>query len=125
MSFKKQEQKPKLKDIMAQILSVDELYTIPASSLRTDAIRKVVESVKPHIFSLKHMGFFDIFTPLEWLNNIQKPARIWIGLLYLETFCRKLSSQEKGKVLTTLENIKTNVQDPLLQEKINVILNQL
>jgi hypothetical protein len=74
-------------------------------------IRKAVVNLMP---SLKAIGVFDLFNPIEWLNNPKQLGRMYVAILYLKNYPDEISNE----ILSKLQEIKQTVQNFFFQSEL-------
>lgn len=91
----------------------------PTPETRTN-IEQISKEVCSLLISLRVVGLFDIFSPLEWMSTSSQPGRILIAVLYIEKFPENLTPQ----IIQQLERIKASFLNGYLLEKIDRFLKK-
>lgn len=96
------------------------LQESPTPQIRAN-IEQIVKEIHGLLTSLRAVGMFDIFTPLEWISTSSQPGRALIVVLYVEKFPDKLTPEIKGY----LEKIKDTSLSSYLSEQIDKLLKKV
>ena len=86
-----------------------------ASLETTHAIQEIIKISKKLNISLKPVGMFDLFAPVEWLQDIKQQGRILSAILYLQEFPEKMTEAETHQLLH-LKNVNLY---PIVKEHLN------
>jgi len=54
---------------------------------------EIVKAIRILIPSLKVVGVFNLFTPLEWLSSKDQPGRILCAILYLQAYPQEITPE--------------------------------
>lgn len=77
-------------------------------------IKKTVVGLMP---SLKAIGIFDFFTPLEWISS-EHLGRTYIALLYLHYYPNEINQE----VLDKLKKMNLTTKNPFLQSELQSLV---
>lgn len=86
------------------IAILNRLLQEPLTLQTRENIEKTVKEIQGLLSSLRMVGMFDIFSPLEWISASSQPGRVLAIVLYMEKFPEKLTPEIKeqlGKVNDT------------------------
>lgn len=92
------------------IALLDRLFLENANKEQIPNITKAIVELMP---SLKAVGIFDFFSPIEWIDP-KHPGRTYVALLYLKYYPEEVNRE----IIDKLQEIK----HPLLQSQIKSLL---
>lgn len=90
--------------ILNNIALLNQLFLENPEQDQIATIRKAVVNLMP---SLKAIGVFDLFNPIEWLNNPKQLGRMYVAILYLKNYPDEISNE----ILSKLQETKQTVQN--------------
>lgn len=95
------------------IALLDRLFLDDTGQEQISNIKKAVTKLIP---SLKAVGIFDFFTPIEWINP-EHLGRTYVAILYLKYYPDGMNKEIADK----LQGINLTIQNPLLQSEIQTL----
>ena len=92
------------------IALLDQLFSNNANQEQIADIKKAVIELMP---SLKAIGVFDFFSPIEWFN-LEHLGRTYVALLYLKYYPDEINKEIADK----LKKINQTTQNPFFQSEL-------
>jgi hypothetical protein len=100
------------------IAVLNELLGTASSTENLEKNENYVKAIKELLPSLRVIGVFNLFTPLEWLSAENQPGRVLTVLLYLQRYSDAITP----KIKKTLRHLQIQEKIPYLLEMIKLIL---
>ena len=83
-----------------------------------EGIEEVVKAVRVLIPSLKAIGIFNMFSPMEWLSTTDQLGRILVAVLLLQAYPAEITTEIKAK----LAQIREQTPISYLAQEIDKVL---
>lgn len=85
---------------------------------KTSDISEDLEDIRSLIPTLHGLGFFEFFTPLEWLQEIPKlrEGKCWVALLYIQTHPEKMTESIRLRFLEILPMVSKSLQKAIKEQ---------
>lgn len=80
-------------------------------------IKKAIIDLMP---SLKAVGIFDLFDPLEWISSQNHPGRTYVAILYLKHYPEEMNKE----IVHKLEMVKEAIESPFFQSELQSLLKR-
>lgn len=93
------------------IALLDRLFQENAGHDQIANVKKAIVELMP---SLKAVGIFDLFNPIEWINDPKHLGRTYVALLYLKHYPEEISEE----IVDKLKKIKQTVKIPFFQSEL-------
>jgi hypothetical protein len=84
-------------------------------------VAEICQAISALIPSLRVIGIFNFFTPLEWLVSLHQPGRVLTTLLYLIQYPHEVTVEIKNQLV----HLQRNTPILEIKEKIQSLLNIL
>ncbi len=102
---------------LSNIALLDRLFLEEGNENQIHDIKNAVIELLP---SLRAVGMFSLFDPLEWVNNEKHWGRIYIGLLYLRQFSEEINDE----IVCQLLEIEQKFPNPFFQSELEILLSK-
>lgn len=109
---------PARKGIVAATLNNVALLNTHLEKGEKQEIEEIVNAVRALIPSLKVVGVFHLFTPLEWVSSNGQPGRILAGVLFLQAYPQEMTPEIQAK----LKQIRAQMPISYLIQQIDMVL---
>lgn len=98
------------------IALLDRLFSDNADEGQITDIKKAVVDLLP---SLKAVGIFDFFSPIEWINK-EYLGRTYVVLLYLKCYPDEINKE----IVDKLKMIHQMIQNPVFQSELQSLCDK-